>query len=228
MMKKLAVGVALAVWGSSVAAQMAGIGRVGVMGGVYDAEAQLSSATGSGSSDSTEPSYGLLGGYTVAWDSTFFDIGVEYQTVDGDSDSADFDRTDVLISLGTFLPKDFSFSYGYRFGWQGDGVLDDDFYQETGPFVGLGLPSFAIVGDWTVNTSVAVNFTELDLPGVEQDVDFFGVSGRAAISKPGLPHSFGLRVQRFDGDVRESGVKLELTETYGHLFYQYNFFAMGG
>ena len=227
MMKRVTFAVIGAVFASSASAQMVGIGRVGGLGGVYDAEAELSGTSGSGSTDSTEPSFGLLTGYTMALESIFFDLGLEYQTVNGDGDSADFDRTDVLLSVGTFLPRDFSVSAGYRFGWQGDGFLDDDFYRETGPFVGVGFPTFPVFADWEMSTSAAVNFTELDLPGVSQDIDFFGLSGRAAVSKPGLPHTFGLRVQRFNGDVREGGTKLELTETYAHLFYQFNFFPMG-
>lgn len=222
MMKKMAVGVALAVWGSSVAAQMVGVGRVGALAGVYDFDFEFSAGGLSANESSSELSVGLLTGYTVAWETFFADLALEYQTVDGD-DTADFDRTDILLSVGAFLPADFSASIGYRFGYQGDGAFDDDFYNETGPFVGIGFPSFGVGGDWTVSTSAAVNFTELEFPN-NATADFFGISGRAAISKPGMPHSFGLRLQQFSDD--EDG--FDLTETYGHLFYQYNFLAMGG
>lgn len=215
MMNKVAMGVALAVFAGSVSAQMAGIGRVGALGGVYDSEFE---APGVGSSDATEPTFGILAGYTVAWESFFADIGLEYQTITGGSDSADFDRTDVLLSVGAFLPNDFNASVGYRFGFQGDGAFDDDFYEETGPFVGVGFPSFTLGSDWGVNTSAAVNFTEIDLGGGAK-ADFLGFSGRAALSRKGSPHTFGLRVQRFSDDEDD----FDLTETYAHLFYQLSF-----
>lgn len=216
MMNRIAAGLVIAVFAGTASGQMAGIGRVGVLGGVYDSELEIS---GVGSNSSTEPTFGALAGYTVAFESFFADIGLEYQTITGDGDnSADFDRTDVLVSVGAFLPKNFNASVGYRFGYQGDGPFDDGFYEETGPFVGVGFPSFGLGGNWTVNTSAAVNFTELDLGG-GAEADFIGFSGRAAMSMKGSPHTFGLRVQRFSDD--EQG--FDLTETYAHLFYQISF-----
>lgn len=215
MMKRVFLGVATLLFTGSAMAQLQGVARAGVMGGVYDSE-----ISGGGVSEtSTEASYGVLGGYTFAWESTFFDIAAEYQTVDGGSDGADFDRTDVLLSLGVFLPKGFTASYGYRFGFQGDGFIEDDFYKETGPFVGAGFPAFSLFGQWELSTSTALNFTKLSIPGVPEDPSFFGVSARGAVSKPGSPHTVGLRVQHFMDD--ESGFKL--TETYAHLFYQISF-----
>ena len=221
MMNRVAMGLAITVFAGAASGQMAGIGRVGVLGGVYDSELDVPGVVNEGS---TEPTFGVLAGYTVAFESFFADIGLEYQTITGDGDnSADFDRTDVLVSVGAFLPRDFNASVGYRFGYQGDGAFDDGFYEETGPFVGVGFPSFGLGSNWTVSTSAAVNFTELDLGGGAK-ADFIGFSGRAAMSMKGSPHSFGLRIQRFSDD--EQG--FDLTETYAHLFYQFSFLGMGG
>ncbi|MHA7832892.1 MAG: hypothetical protein ACX94A_00290 [Algiphilus sp.] len=99
MMKKIAVGVALAVWGSSVSAQMVGVGRVGALAGVYNFDFEFSAGGVIANESSSELSVGILTGYTVAWETFFADLALEYQTVDGD-ETADFDRTDILLSVG--------------------------------------------------------------------------------------------------------------------------------
>lgn len=226
------MGLAITVFAGVASGQMAGIGRVGVLGGLYDLDVTASNGGGSSSGGGTDYSYGVLSGYTVAWESFFADAAFEYQAVPGNDDINEFDRTDVLFSVGAFLPRDFTASAGYRFGWQGDGFFDDEVWTETGPFVGLGFPSFVVATDWTVSTSVAVNFTELEFPN-NQTADFFGLSGRAGVSRKGSPHSFGLRVQQFTYDERLNdpdlgAVDVDYEELYAHLFYQFSFLGMGG
>lgn len=238
MFKQIAVGVALLMWGAPALADWFGIGRVGALGGIYNSDFELVLRDTGGDvvdregDSNTLASLGVFGGYTVAYDMFYADAALEFQTTPFDSAGEDgFDRTDLLLSVGVFLPRDFNASIGYRLAWQGDGFFDDDFYKESGPVIGIGFPSFPFIGNWRVNPSAAVNFTKLKFDSVDDEPSFTGVSLRAAVIQPDSPHSFGLRVQRFSGSDDESveGVgrlDLDLTETYVHLFYQFSFMAM--
>lgn len=212
MIRNVAVGVVLVLCSGQALADLAGIGRAGFLGGLYESEI----SSGSTAADQSQTSLGVSAGYTLATGMFFADLGLEYQSTSS-KDGAGFDRTDVLPSIGLFLPGGFSVQLGYRLGYQGEELFDDTVYRETGPFAGLGLPAFALVGDYELSPSVGVNLTEFDFGSTE--ADFYGLSARAAVSKPGSPHTFGLRLQRFED--REDGLKF--IEHYLHLFYQVSF-----
>lgn len=212
MIRNIGFGVVLALCSSQAFADLAGIGRAGFLGGYYDAEF----SGGGQAADQSQTSMGFLTGYTLASGSFFADLGLEYQST-SNKDSAGFDRTDVLPSVGMFLPGDFNIQLGYRLGYQGEELFDDTVYRETGPFAGLGLPAFKVTGDYELSPSVGLNLTEFDFGQFEGD--FYGLSLRAAVSRPGSPHTFGARLQRFED--REDGFKF--IEHYLHLFYQVSF-----
>lgn len=220
MIRNLAVGIVMALCSGHAVADLAGVGRAGFLGGIYDAELSGQLGGQPAQVDLSETSMGLFAGYTFAMDSFFADIAVEYQSTSR-SEGGGFDRTDVLPSVGMFLPGGLSLQLGYRLGLQGNDLFDDSFYQETGPFAGLGLPAISLVGDYELSPSVGFNLTTFDFDGTSEDADFYGLSARAAVSKPGSPHTFGLRLQRFED--REDGLKF--IESYVHLFYQVSFGA---
>lgn len=212
MIRNIAVGAVLALCSGPLLADVAGVGRAGFLAGYYDLDTSVGGQN--------QTSMGIFGGYTLAFQNLFFaDLGVEYQST-SNNDGAGFDRTDVLPSVGIFLPRGFSAQLGYRIGYQGQEFFDDEIYKETGPFFGLGFPSMQVVGDYELSPSIGFNLTEFDFddPNLPKS-DFYGLSARAAVSKPGSPHTFGLRIQRFED--RESGFKF--IEHYAHLFYQVSF-----
>lgn len=212
MLKKFLVGSALIMLSGQAVADVAGIGRAGFLAGYYDADF----SGGGQAADQSQTSMGVFGGYTLAYQSFFADLGLEYQST-SNNDGAGFDRTDVLPSVGVFLPRGFNLQLGYRFGFQGEELFDDTIYKETGPFAGVGFPSFALGADYELSPSVGFNLTEFDFGTFEGD--FLGISVRAAVSKPASPHTFGVRIQRFQD--RESDFKF--IEHYVHLFYQVSF-----
>ncbi|HKY91292.1 MAG TPA: hypothetical protein VJM11_09645 [Nevskiaceae bacterium] len=157
------------------------------------------------------------------------DLALDYMRLEFQDE--DVDRTDVLLTLGYQFLRHFSIFGGYRRGWQGDEVFNDDIFEESGPFVGVGVGGMEL-GPLYLYLSAARNYSEVvDFLGEEDfegDMDYNGVSLKATFVPIQAPrHSVQLRYQKFHGDRTFSGGDLEaevdLTERYLQLFYLYSF-----
>jgi hypothetical protein len=116
---------------------------------------------------------------------------------------------------------------GVRRGWQGDGIFNDDAFEELGPFFGGGFGGVNIGRGWTLNAAASLNLSKVDnFPSDGQDLDYPGLGLRVGVSPPNSPHALQLRVQSFSGDdkvVFDTGerIEYELKETYVLLSYLY-------
>jgi hypothetical protein len=193
--------------------------RVGVGGGRYSGEANTSLSDPGGNpiavncaaigSNQVGPNecglksvtgtYGGEFGYTLNLADFYADLGLNMlRTKSGDEDLW---RTDLLFTVGYYLSENWSLFAGLRRGWQGDGIFNDDVFEEIGPYVGLGFGGIPI-GSWaTLNMSAAYNFDKVkNFPNDDSDLDYPGISLKFGMNFKNTPHSLQLRLQRFSGD----------------------------
>ena len=221
------------------AMDMAQGARVGVGGGRYSGEANTRPFDGTGTplsvtcpdgSTSTEctaksvtGTYGGEIGYTINIADFYADLGLNLlRTASGDEDLW---RTDLLFTVGYYLTENWSLFAGVRRGWQGDGVFNDDAFEEIGPYVGVGYGGIPLGGWGTLNMSAAYNFDKVkNFPLEDEELDYPGVSLKFGMNFKNTPHSVQLRLQRFSGDdsvsVGSAGrVDYDLEETWAVLSY---------
>ncbi|WP_370305685.1 hypothetical protein [Sinimarinibacterium flocculans] len=246
MKLKIAAAAGLVLGGMSAAqaAQPAYSFRLGLTEGGYQNDSFF---TGNGSEqligssssdDSWFFSYGVQTGFSMALGDFFGDVALEYYAPLVDSGS--LDRTDVLATLGYLIGANWSVFAGYRQGMQGDGLMDDETFEESGFYVGFGYGGMQM-GPIIVGTSLAYNFSDAEIPDATDEFDYDGISLKVSISPKDAPqHSVQLRYQRFAGDLaftpiplgidsNEDGVEdfldgFDLTESYLQLTYAYSFY----
>jgi hypothetical protein len=217
--------------------------RFGAGGGRYSGEANTRAFDGAGNpapincavlapgsnqvaanecgSKSITGTYGGEVGYTINLADFYADVGLNMlRTKSGEEDLW---RTDLLFTVGYYLNENWSLFAGFRRGWQGDGIFNDDVFEEIGPYVGLGFGGIPLGGWGTLNLSAAYNFDEVkNFPIDGEDLDYPGISLKFGMNFRNTPHSIQLRLQRFEGDDSISGVgrvDYDLEETWAVLSY---------
>lgn len=222
---------ALSIWATTAVAadsQLALSGRVGPAIGTYEGDVaiRLENVDSFSVDGDKEFAYGLHTGISASHGQLFADLALEYMRVDYNDNSAD--RTDVMLSLGHRLGSHASLFAGYRFSTQGDGLFDDEFFKERGPFVGAGLGGVA-AGPLLLGASLAFNLSEVqDFPDEGRDFDYDGFSLKLSASLIQMPqHTMQVRFQKFEGDdsiATDAGrLDFELEESYMQLIYLYSF-----
>lgn len=228
-------------------------GRIGPTVGLYEGEFETRVTSDGVALDEftfddggdAEFAYGLATGLTAGFGDFFADAGLEYLASEfaGGAGSVEFDRVDILLTLGYLVGARGSVFGGFRVSKQGSEVFDDDLQDEEGFFIGAGLGGLDM-GSVLISASAAYNFSELKEAGFsttgsdQPDVDYDGFSVKLAAALKAKPqHSLELRVQRFNGDDSFSAVadfdgdgvaeevraSAEFTETYVQLTYLYRF-----
>ncbi|MGQ0622280.1 MAG: hypothetical protein ACT4QA_20585 [Panacagrimonas sp.] len=241
-----ALALGLAPCAALQAGDLAYTGRVGLIAGAYEGKGAIASPQTDRRSEidgSFEASYGGTVGVRVSnrrFDRWQFDAAIDAIEVEY-GDSSEANRTDLLFSGNYAVLDSLSILAGYRLGWQGDGLFDDEILSESGPFAGLGFGGLTFGPRIGFAASAAYNFNRLDLKVNDGDrtrsLDFSypGFSINASLLFLGTPHAIRLRFQQFDGDTSFSRdnpdvqgsreeVFIEAQETYIQLFY---IFALG-
>src|ERR1044071_7913943 len=127
--------------------------RIGAAVGRYSGHGEVSTFDPSGtfvpafSAESTNvrATYGGEVGYTINLADFYADVGLNLLRVRfADQDNW---RTDLLFTLGYYLNDNWSLFAGFRRGWQGDGVFNDETFKEFGPYVGVGFGGIPL-GGW--------------------------------------------------------------------------------
>ncbi len=214
--------------------------RFGAGGGRYSGEASTRLFDGSGNpavfpvpcpdgSTSSEckgvsvtGTYGGELGYTLSLSDFYADVGLNMLRTK--SEDQNLWRTDLLFTVGYYLTENWSLFGGFRRGWQGDGIFNDDVFQELGPYLGVGFGGIPLGGWGTLNVSAAYNFDKVkDFPVDGKDLDYPGVSLKLGMNFKNTPHSLQLRLQRFSGDdslaVGPGRLEYELEENWAVLSY---------
>jgi hypothetical protein len=143
--------------------------------------------------------YGGELGYTLNLADFYADVGLNLLRTKSGGDN--LWRTDLLFTVGYYITDNWSAFAGFRRGWQGDGVFNDDVFEETGPYVGFGYGGIPLGGWGTLNMSAAYNFDEVkNFPIDGEDLDYPGISLKFGMNFRNTPHSLQLRLQRFSGD----------------------------
>jgi hypothetical protein len=138
-------------------------------------------------------------GYTINLADFYADIGLNLLRTK--SEEQNLWRTDLLFTLGYYLTENWSIFAGVRRGWQGDGVFNDDQFEELGPYVGFGYGGIPLGGWGTLNMSAAYNFDKVEnYPIPVEELDYGGISLKFGMNFRNTPHSLQLRLQRFSGD----------------------------
>jgi hypothetical protein len=164
--------------------------------------------------------YGLGTGATFTWGPWFGDLGFDYYDVGQNTAPLnDFTRTDVLLTGGGKVTDWLTAFGGYRQAWQGDGVLNDDVWTESGLFIGGGVAFPIGTGDLRGGASLAYNLNKIDptFPG-STEIDYNGLSGKVRVSLARTPHAVEMRFQTFKTD----DPTLYLRESYLILAYVFN------
>lgn len=215
-------------------------GRIGPTIGTYKGEVAIRATDGANGAvllnenfeGDEEFAYGLQTGLTAGYGKFFADLGIEWLQVDFRGE--ELDRTDAVLSIGYRVGAYGSLFTGVRKSTQGDGIFDDETFDEFGPFIGAGLGGMP-AGPVLFGASVAYNFSQVDdFPSEGEELDYEGFSIKLSASPKSAPnHSVQLRFQQFDGDDSVSGdvtgdgvdddVEFELEETYLQLYYLYAF-----
>lgn len=209
--------------GAALANQTVIQARASLSPGLYDfgiSVPGLGSASGDGSIIAADTGFSAIfvqanGGAVLS------DIELEYMDIDvSGSGGGSFNRTDLKLTTGYQFPSRITPIVGYRFAAQGDGFFNDDNYQETGFFVGVGYSGIKLGDFGSLGGSLAYNATELEFPdGSKLDAD--GGSARVSVSLNEIPLSIGLRYQTFD--ISESTFNFD--ESYFLLSFTYTFFS---
>lgn len=225
---------------ASAESSMSLVGRIGPTVGTYQGEVKVRIAdvnnvtlideTVGGDS---ELMYGFQGGLTASDGRLFLDLALDYLRVELADEKVD--RTDLTFTGGFKLGSNGSFFAGYRIGAQGDGVFNDDNFEESGPFIGAGLGGLS-AGPLYLGASAAFNFSNVDdFPVPGEDLDYDGISVKFSAALKSMPsHSLQLRIQQFEGDGSVGAdtdmdgdadlrTDFELEETYLQLYYIYSF-----
>ncbi len=166
--------------------------------------------------------------------SLLFDLELEAMTVDGDTtisgggqtaqSDTEFERTDVKLTVGYSIRSGLNYSpfIGTRIAYQGDGFFNDDFYSESGFFVGFGISGIEMGSKLRMSGSVSYNQTELDTGS--SDVDADGYSVRLGLRSIGSPLGYSLKYQTFDTDPDAGGTVIE----EGYLLASLTWYFMQG
>lgn len=244
----LAAGLVLSASATYAAEQkVSWLGRVGPTVGFYAADFTVDftdvasgTTTEQGFDGDQETAYGLQAGLNASYGNWFGDLAVDYLRFEFEDDKVH--RTDLVLTAGYRIGDNFSVFAGFRKSTQGDGVFNDDVFEEDGPLVGAGVGGIA-AGALVLGASLAANFSELEFSDAEEfdglgsDVDYDGLSLKLSAALKSRPnHSLQLRLQRYEGDDSanvgdaDGGVTridIELEEKYVQLYYIYSF-AVGG
>lgn len=212
--------------------------RAGPSIGTYQGEVgiQFTGAVNEGGAveGDRELAYGLHGGATLGMGRLFADFAIEGTRLEFGGDSEELERTDMAFTLGYRVHDHVSVFGGYRMGMQGEGLFNDDGFEEAGPFAGAGVGGIA-AGPLLLGASAAYSFGEAEIPDTFGEFDYGGISLKFSVSPAQAPqHSVQLRYQNFDGDeslrldadgdgVNDTTFNVELEETYFQLFYVYTF-----
>lgn len=231
---------------AALAGDLTYTGRIGLIAGAYEGKGAIASPQTDRRSELDgrfEASYGGTVGARVSnrnFDRWQFDAAIDAIKVEYGNNS-EANRTDLLMSGGYAVTDKLSLLAGYRLGWQGDGLFDDEILSESGPFAGFGFGGIQFGLKVGFAASAAYNFNRIDLK-VDDDArtrslkfSYPGFSVNAGLLFLGTPHSIRLRFQQFDGDTSFSRdnpdvqgsreeVFIEARETYVQLFY---IFALG-
>lgn len=222
--------------------------RVGVIAGAYQGKGAIQlpqSDLRDEVNGSFEPTYGGTAGVALSskkFDRWHFDAAIEALKVefkDGEDQKSEANRTDLLFAGAYAVTDMLGLMAGYRLGWQGDGLFDDEVLSESGPFAGASVGGIKLCPRLGFAASAAYNFNRIDAaversPSQEFSYPGFGIN--ASLQLLGTPHAIRARFQRFDGDTTYSRsnfdgpgqreeVLIEIEETYIQLFYTY---TLGG
>lgn len=190
----------------------------GLVAGRYSVDSDFSVGGNKTSlADENERIFGGMVGTSLSGERFFGDLSVEFMDIDA------FDVSELLGTVGYVITPTWSFFAGARLSWQGDGLFDDEFYKERGPFVGVSA-FFPVSEQWAVGLSGSYNRSRFDFTGAGKD-DGNGYSLKAQLNRRGTGHSLGIRFRTFDVDTDLEGApgKIELTEEYLTAYYQYSF-----
>jgi len=190
----------------------------GLVAGRYSVDSDFS-VGGSETSlaNENERILGGMAGTSLSGERFFGDLSVEFMDIDT------FDVSELLGTVGFIVNPTWSAFAGVRLSWQGDGLFDDKFYKERGPFVGVSA-FFPVSEQWAVGLSGSYNRSRFDFAGAGKD-DGNGYSVKAQLNRRGTGHSVGIRFRTFDveTDIEGAPGKIELTEEYLTAYYQYSF-----
>lgn len=180
--------------------------------------------------------YGGELGYTITMADFYADLGLYALRVKF-QDEQNW-RTDLLATFGYYINDSWTVFAGFRRGWQGPHIFNDDTFKELGPYVGFGYGGIPLGGGWNMNTTAAYNFDKVkNFPGAPagfhtepSDFNYPGISLKLSVNKKGTPHSLQLRLQRFSKGASDQiiddstgssigRVDFNLTETWALLSY---------
>lgn len=202
--------------------------RIGVLGGLYSID---SDRRGSSSGDT----YGFQTGLRYGADGligrakVFADLSLERSSNRAATTTA-FNRTDLMTWAGTSIGRLSPF-VGYRMGFQSQsenhsglfatGLLEDDFFREGGPLIGVFSPIWngeklsAAATFFYNRTNVDYGAFELGRRDETQNIYSLSVTLSAKASPQSL---FLIRFQRFGLSANDGEPGYD--ETYLHLIYQ--------
>ncbi len=206
-------------------------GRASISLGQYDTDGRDNS--GSLSADGNIVGLDLGGSFGAnfwkadALGALLFDIELDFLTVGsidltlrdsngnvvGSTSGDDFDRTDLKFTVGQQFSLGLVPFIGYRIAYQGDGLLDDENYQEKGIVLGLAYSGIELGKAAKLGLSVAYNDDELEFDN-GATVDVTGYSARATVNLTGVPLGFSLKYQTFEDDrsiIRENYLTASMT-----------------
>jgi hypothetical protein len=203
--------------------------RIGAALGHYDGNLDIDvsgSASGRQSENESSNIFGAFLGANLVGTKFYGDLGVEFLDVD------DFDLTEIIGSGGIFLNPHWNIFIGYRLATQGDGVMDDEFYQEKGPVAGITF-SKRVFESNTFSMTAAYNRSKFDFSDAKDDTadGFVAKVQYGWIRKQ--HHAVGIRVRAFyfdsesEDDNPNSDIPIRtsrsLEETYTTVYYQITF-----
>lgn len=187
--------------------------------GFGDYEFTLDSATSEGSYVSTD--VGLTFIHATEQNSAYIaDLEVEYWAIDNVTQNRgpgnNFDRTDVRMTFGYKTPVNVTPFVGYRIATQGEGLLNDDYAEEDGFYVGASYSGIKIGDTGSVTLSAAYNFNTYEVPNTAE-LDTVGLSAKVSYLLSAVPVAFNLKYQSFSED---SNLR-DLSGTFAPIAVQY-------